>query len=115
MKDISEWGVPEWRTLLQGQDDDDDDDDDGVRSEKSYHKYRYVVSSHEDDVYYARYVIKGGIPVLQCCLHTSLYIHVSYTSMINLNAHYDTIHARSVKIILLHYYIEPETNRHLFA
>ena len=52
MKDVSERGVPEWRVLLQGKeftDDDDDDDDDGAD----------VVFSHEDDVRYARHVIKG--------------------------------------------------------
>ena len=46
MKDASEWGVPEWRALLQGKEFTDDDD--GVRR-----VITDVVFSHEDDVYYA--------------------------------------------------------------
>ena len=35
VKDISEWGFPDWRALLQGKEftDDDDDDDDDWRCE----------------------------------------------------------------------------------
>ena len=52
VKDVSEWGVPEWRALLQGKEFTDDDD--GVRR-----VITDVVFSHEDDVYYAKYIIKG--------------------------------------------------------
>ena len=52
VKDASEWGVPEWRALLQGKEFTDDDD--GVRR-----VITDVVFSHEDDVYYAKYIIKG--------------------------------------------------------
>ena len=52
VKDVSEWGAPEWRALLQGKEFTDDDD--GIRR-----VITDVVFSHEDDVYYARYVIKG--------------------------------------------------------
>ena len=52
VKDVSEWGAPEWRALLQGKEFTDDDD--GVRR-----VITDVVFSHEDDVYYARCVIKG--------------------------------------------------------
>ena len=52
VKDVSEWGAPEWRVLLQGKEFTDDDD--GIRR-----VITDVVFSHEDDVYYARYVIKG--------------------------------------------------------
>ena len=48
----SEWGVPEWRALLQGKEFTDDDD--GVRR-----VITDVVFSHEDDVYCAKYIIKG--------------------------------------------------------
>ena len=51
MKDVSEWGAPEWRALLQGKEFTDDDD--GIRR-----VITDVVFSHEDDVRYARYVIK---------------------------------------------------------
>ena len=44
MKDVSEWGVPEWRSLLQGKEFTDEDD--GVRR-----VITDVVFSHEDDVY----------------------------------------------------------------
>ena len=44
--------VSEWRALLQGKEFTDDDD--GIRR-----VITDVVFSHEDDVYYARYVIKG--------------------------------------------------------
>ena len=53
VKDVSEWGAPEWRALLQGKEFTDDDD--GIRR-----VITDVVFSHEDDVYYARYVIKGA-------------------------------------------------------
>ena len=46
VKDVSEWGVPEWRALLQGKEFTDDDD--GARR-----VITDVVFSHEDDVYYA--------------------------------------------------------------
>ena len=52
VKDVSEWGVPEWRALLQGKELTNDDD--GVRRVTTD-----VVFSHEDDVYYTRRVIKG--------------------------------------------------------
>ena len=52
MKDVSEWGVPEWRALLQGKECTDDDD--GARK-----IITYVVFSHEDDVYYAICIVKG--------------------------------------------------------
>ena len=44
VKDASEWGVPEWRALLQGKEFTDDDD--GARR-----VITDVVFSHEDDVY----------------------------------------------------------------
>ena len=52
MKDVSEWGVPEWRASLQGKEFTDGDD--GVR--------RVIIDvafSHEDDVHYAKHIIKG--------------------------------------------------------
>ena len=52
VKDASEWGAPEWRALLQGKEFTDDND--GITR-----VITDVVFSHEDDVYYARYVIKG--------------------------------------------------------
>ena len=52
VKDVSEWGAPEWRALLQGKEFTDDDD--GARRFTTD-----VVFSHEDDVYYAKYIIKG--------------------------------------------------------
>ena len=45
VKDVSEWGVPEWRALLQGKEFTDDDDD-------SRRVIADVVFSHEDDMYY---------------------------------------------------------------
>ena len=51
MKFISEWGTtPEWRVLLQGKEFTDD----GVRR-----VITDVVFSHENDVYYVRYIVKG--------------------------------------------------------
>ena len=50
-KDVSEWGVPEWRALLQGKEFTDNDDD-VVRK-----VITDVVSSHKDDVYYRLYVL----------------------------------------------------------
>ena len=52
VKDVLEWGVPEWRALLQGKEFTDDDD--GLRR-----VITDIVFSHEDDVYYAKYIIKG--------------------------------------------------------
>ena len=56
MKDVSEWGVPEWRALLQGKECTDDDD--GARK-----IITYVVFSHEDDVYYARHIVKREMDI----------------------------------------------------
>ena len=53
MKDVSEWGAPEWRALLQGKEFTVADDDDGVRR-----VIADVVFSHEDDVCYAKHIIK---------------------------------------------------------
>merc|ERR1711991_1232359 len=50
VKDVSEWGAPEWRALLQGKEFTDDDD--GVRR-----VITDVVSSHEDDVRYAKRIM----------------------------------------------------------
>ena len=52
VKDILEWGVLEWKALLQEKEFTDDDD--GARR-----VIADVVFSHEDDVYYARYLVKG--------------------------------------------------------
>ena len=50
VKDVSEWGVPEWRALLQGKEFTDDDD--GARR-----VIADVVFSHEDDVCYAKCIM----------------------------------------------------------
>ena len=50
VKDILDWGVPEWRALLQGKEFTDIDER-WRKSKKSYYRYRDVVFSHEDDVY----------------------------------------------------------------
>ena len=52
MKDVSEWGVPEWRSSLQGKEFTDDDD--GARR-----VITDVAFSHEDDARYAKRIIKG--------------------------------------------------------
>ena len=52
---LVEWGAPDWRALLQGKEFTDDD---GV-SVRRVTSTADVVFSHEDDVHYARYVIKG--------------------------------------------------------
>ena len=51
VKDVSEWGMPEWRALLRGKEFTGDDD--GVSR-----VIADVVLSHEDDAYYAKYIIK---------------------------------------------------------
>ena len=50
VKDVSEWGMPEWRALLRGKEFTGDDD--GVSR-----VIADVVLSHEDDAYYAKYII----------------------------------------------------------
>ena len=52
VKDISEWGVLEWKALLQEKEFTDDDD--GARR-----VIADVVFSHEKDVYFSRYIVKG--------------------------------------------------------
>lgn len=50
VKDISEWGAPEWREALQGKEFTDDDVKRLITD---------VVFCNEGDVYYAGYTIKG--------------------------------------------------------